>query len=422
MDFSNTKPECFGIETHNEHDEEISILSSNSLNFGIKTYFQNLYDYSPINSHGSCGYISFIQYLSYYDTFYNEMIIPSKYERGLGNVTSVNTALADSPGVLRQSYPMGKNTDKLYQFIQQNKDVDFQMHLMDIHNLYYQKTPTQYECSIGMWDYNILLDSLFNDIDVEFNYVNKNTYSLFGSLTDARVVNGFDSYVKQHLDSGEPVMLHIYRLDNGKIDENTYHSVVAYYYDNNGIHANFGWGINDTDIVLNPDYVISEAGVMNLSNIPFTHTKKYIVNDVSYCGCGLHLHTYNHNYQNDGTTHTAFCACGASTSVNHSYTHRYKRKDGTSHYSYCVCGRYTTGGHVINGVLPGNQHAICILCKGLAEIGFIEMGLSEIMSNRIITANGSYILPSGIIVLSDADYQGYLNGTFVIPHCHDIAA
>ncbi|MDY4186390.1 MAG: hypothetical protein SOX77_00840 [Candidatus Borkfalkiaceae bacterium] len=50
------------------------------------------------------------------------------------------------------------------------------------------------------------------------------------------------------------------------------------------------------------------------------------------------------------------------------------------------------------------------------------MGLSEIMSNRIITANGSYILPSGIIVLSAADYQGYLNGTFVIPHCHDIAA
>ena len=39
------------------------------------TYFYNLCTYSPKNSHGSCGYVSLIQYLSYYDCFYNDSII-----------------------------------------------------------------------------------------------------------------------------------------------------------------------------------------------------------------------------------------------------------------------------------------------------------------------------------------------------------
>ena len=30
-----------------------------------------------------------------------------------------------------------------------------------------------------------------------------------------------------------------------------------------------------------------------------------------------------------------------------------------------------------------------------------------------VTANGSYILPSGIIVLVDSDIEAYLNGTLV---------
>ncbi len=77
---------------------------------------------------------------------------------------------------------------------------------------------------------------------------------------------------------------------------------------------------------------------------------------------------------------------------------------------------------MISGAIAGKRYSTCLICKGLAEIGFIQMGLSQITSNRIITGNGSYILPNGIIVLSDADYLDFLSGTFVIPHSCDIAA
>ena len=40
--------------------------------FSIKTYFQNLDTYSPSNVGNSCGYVAFIQYLGYFDTFYNK--------------------------------------------------------------------------------------------------------------------------------------------------------------------------------------------------------------------------------------------------------------------------------------------------------------------------------------------------------------
>ena len=68
-----------------EEDFEDYIINNsfpNTLN--KNSYFSNLYNYSPMNSHGSCGYVSLAQYLSYYDTFYNDNIIPESYERNQG--------------------------------------------------------------------------------------------------------------------------------------------------------------------------------------------------------------------------------------------------------------------------------------------------------------------------------------------------
>ena len=67
-------------EFNNNFEQFENEMPSNS-GFSMVTYFQNLYTYSPINSHGSCGYVSFIQYLSYLDAFVNDDIIPTIYER-----------------------------------------------------------------------------------------------------------------------------------------------------------------------------------------------------------------------------------------------------------------------------------------------------------------------------------------------------
>lgn len=68
------KPKSFNYMTESEfstdyNDTITSETDLNLLEFNMTTYFKNLSTYSPKNSYGSCGYVTFIQCLSYYDTF-----------------------------------------------------------------------------------------------------------------------------------------------------------------------------------------------------------------------------------------------------------------------------------------------------------------------------------------------------------------
>lgn len=272
----------------------------------MKTYFQNLYKYSALNSEGSCGYVSFIQYLSYYDTFLNDSIIPDAYERH-GSFETQADALSASPGVLRQSYPepaSSGNTD-FYDFVQANYTDDYQLNCMKIVNedVFNRKNdPYSWSCSIGMWNYQGLLNGLFGDGVVEFNYVDHledpNDY------TTGEYRERVENETKALLDQGVPVILHIRRPSGTKLwgDGVSYHSVVAYYYDDAGIHTNFGYGSSYTDTIVNPagssaseNWYITNVGVCDFSAFSLTHSDNYEIGGLKYRGCGEHVyHTYSY--------------------------------------------------------------------------------------------------------------------------------
>lgn len=157
-------------------------------------YFYNLYDYSPENSWGSCGYVSFIQYLSYYDCFYNDSIIPDNYERNQGPVSSLNQARAISPGVLRQSYPEAPSD--LYTFIQSNMNTDYQMKLMNIVNQSMNHTSNQYSYKIGMRNYYRIIDTISAFDNTSFSFIDVSYFGNDAIPTDSNVISGFDNYVK----------------------------------------------------------------------------------------------------------------------------------------------------------------------------------------------------------------------------------
>ncbi len=113
-------------------------------------YFRNLSIYSPINSKNSCGYVSLIQYLSFYDTFYDDSVIPEIYEQNDGSKETMLEALKVSPGVLRQSYPIVSSY--LYNFVLKNKSTDYQMYLIYLLNQAKGNDSSNYDSSIGMWD------------------------------------------------------------------------------------------------------------------------------------------------------------------------------------------------------------------------------------------------------------------------------
>ena len=101
-----------------------------------------------------------------------------------------------------------------------------------------------------------------------------------------------------------------------------------------------------------------------------------------------------------------------TTTINqHTHSNVYTWLDYTNHQKTCLCGYSSIEGHAIRNedYISGNMYATCIICGGIANIGFIEIQNNIVM----ISDNGSYVLSNGIVVLVDSDIESYLNNTLV---------
>ena len=100
-----------------------------------------------------------------------------------------------------------------------------------------------------------------------------------------------------------------------------------------------------------------------------------------------------------------------TTISRHTHSNIYTWLDYTNHQKTCSCGRSSIEGHAIRNedYISGNMNATCIICGGIANIGFIEIQNNIVM----ISDNGSYVLSNGIVVLVDSDIESYLNNTLV---------
>ena len=100
----------------------------------------------------------------------------------------------------------------------------------------------------------------------------------------------------------------------------------------------------------------------------------------------------------------------------HSYTMQYYNYKW--HKLTCECGQ-TTGSTQVHTILQSEivngRYAECIGCHHLLDLNSDMALVGGINSASVtqVSINGSYILPSGIIVLVDEDLEAYLNGTLV---------
>ncbi len=169
---------------------------------------------------------------------------------------------------------------------------------------------------------------------------------------------------------------------------------------------------------------------------PYTATYN---GDASYVNCyKRHQHSYTYSQATLG--HIATCIdCGYTISLSHvndqhycvdcgayisthDYDRNYEWVNYTMHNAECVCGAETTQGHAVSSgsFHNGQRYARCILCGGLAEKGFVLNAINSSLVTQI-TANGSFILPNGVIVLEDEDVEAYLNGTLAFYNKHEVS-
>lgn len=256
--------------------------------FGRIQYFENLLDYSPMNTGYSCGYVSLIQAMSFYDTFYNDNIIPETYDRGAIDKTNETDVKAISPGVLRQNY---SGDQSYYQFCHNTQEYDLQSRLTVERNIHFETDSDAveeqdgelvpvFQQRIGGWDYQKVLDKFYKNYDI----------SVFVNSYQGLSNENFIQLIKETIDTGNPIIVHIKKFDtSGK--EVAFHSVVAYDYDNNGIYANFGWyRFNTRDLLLggkNGYSLITDAFTLNYSANGHTHSNNYVISGRSYCGCNI---------------------------------------------------------------------------------------------------------------------------------------
>ena len=92
----------------------------------------------------------------------------------------------------------------------------------------------------------------------------------------------------------------------------------------------------------------------------------------------------------------------------HDYSNLYKYTDGKWHKAFCKCGKDSSQPHVIDGNSTSKVKT-CLLCGGKADLGVSIYPNS--VTSLPTSANGSYILPNGIIVLMREDFEAYFNGT-----------
>lgn len=92
-----------------------------------------------------------------------------------------------------------------------------------------------------------------------------------------------------------------------------------------------------------------------------------------------------------------------------------------NHRRSCLCGLgVQIAPHAIlaSDIVSGSNYAPCMGCGYLLDLR--DNDYNTIASITQMSINGSYILPSGIVVLIDEDVQAYLDGTLVFYYTDDL--
>lgn len=171
------------------------------------------------------------------------------------------------------------------------------------------------------------------------------------------------------------------------------------YFDTNGvnIHSSIIYSINSSSNLssLSTYTVTSKWGELSVFRHLATDCVYYTAPDLNYSY--FKIYTYSH--------------------TNHNYNHTYTWKNYTSHYSNCACSDSIIQPHVVSSSSQATgQYKRCLLCNGLAKIGFVGGSLSNFNNNDNRYGNDSYYLENGILVLGPIDYQLFLEGNFNIPN------
>lgn len=432
-------------EAHSQYLEnalsEDAVYSSNITEYhsNLTAYFDNLTYNLGMNYKGSCGYVGIGMLLSYYDTFLTDGLIPENYDvNSIGNDFNM-TNRRNSPGVMRDiiadpdnlgdsSYGLTLTASEYYNHILSISNQSLHAKLISIgaSKGYYNFSDSNNPAGLSFFGIQNVLTSYLTEIAMYENSDFNITYA--GS--------NVKDFVIENVSNGIPVLLGITGIPGG-------HIVIAYDYDaeTDSIYCHFGWGADKTHRTIQSEFFSNYNEALTLTiNKTHTHTNNYGVTSITnnvpttnyYCYDNNLITIVNHDFTYNYTSssdlaHRAFCECGESklqlhnmvsnvcSECGYSHVHEFDEWEYYSHIAHiavCDCGETgVTRAHIIRASEIVDNKAICLECEHLLDLRF-DMAMTY--SNDIkYSINGSYILPSGIVVLMDEDIDSYFAGTLL---------
>ena len=201
--------------------------------------------------------------------------------------------------------------------------------------------------------------SLSKSVDSTSTFFNEKNYFL-----KMNVENAFEYDFT--ISSSSALEITLYDSDFNKIN-------VSQTSTNGGLTKTFSYYLSVGTYYLQSNYVSSTAsGTINVSIVGEPHTHSYT------------MQYYNYKW------HKLTCECGQTTGSTQVHT-------------------------ILQSEIVNGRYAECIGCHHLLDLNSDMALVGGINSASVtqVSVNGSYILPSGIIVLVDEDLDAYLNGTLV---------
>lgn len=97
----------------------------------------------------------------------------------------------------------------------------------------------------------------------------------------------------------------------------------------------------------------------------------------------------------------------------HSHSGLWMYYSNSQHRRICSCGETFYESHCVEYQDSRDGYATCLGCGANLNLGLDFADIVRSIGNKQVTLNGSYILPSGIVVLKEEDIDAYLAGTLV---------
>lgn len=305
----------FDDSTDCSEKDEIPNLTRSSQNNTFKYYyFNNMIANFGNNDVGSCGYVAMAMLLTYFDTYWDDSIVPTNYEVS-ASLPSLDASLcASSPGTLREAtcpdsyrpfYDSSldgesgvPNNYSLYKNWLYSNYYNYSLHTKLIIDHLGVNTP--YGLGVGPSTFNAVFSEYFSSINYS-NYIYIRT-------PDGATSDQVKSWViDQIVNFDRPVIL-------GRPG----HVTIAYDYDSSTdkVYVHNGWLAHSHDEF---NYQFDDAHTL-VFNGQHNHSNNYTYQNQSYCQCQLtsHYHRCGYNMESD-TQHRWECYCGAYGYESHSF-------------------------------------------------------------------------------------------------------